>query len=281
MTIHEGDARAVLSTFQAELVDCVVTSPPYFGLRTYGGPSTLGLEQTVREYVEALTGIFAEVQRVLKPTGTCFVNIGESYQAKRALLVPQRLAVALDGSGWVVRNTITWLRTNVRPESAKDRLTNATEQVLFCTKQPTGYFFDPAPLREPAKWAFYGRQTSQKARSLSSGGSWQSENPDRRAQLAQTKTRHPRNVWEFPAENRPNNGLAPFPEELPRRCLQLGCPEGGLVLDPFAGTGTTLLVARALEMRFVGIDCDPAAVAEMRRRLGQLAIDFSKETSAP
>jgi site-specific DNA-methyltransferase (adenine-specific) len=271
--VREGDAREVLSTFEADTVDCVVTSPPYYGHRTYGGDSTLGREQKVDDYVEALAGIFAEVLRVLKPTGTCFVNLGESYQAKRALLVPQRIAVALAGAGWIVRNEITWVRTNVRPESAKDRLTNATEVVLFCTKEPSGYYFNPLPLREPAEWNFYGRQTSQKGRALATGGSWQSENPDRRAELARTRSRHPRNVWTFPAENRPNNGLAPFPEELPRRCLLLGCPERGLVLDPFAGTGTTLVVARALGMDFVGIDVDPAAVAEMRRRLGQLTID--------
>jgi len=225
----------------------------------------------VNEYASTLAEIFAEVLRVLRPSGTAFLNLGETYVAKRAQLVPQRVALALSESGWVIRNEIIWIRTNVRPESAKDRLTNATEVVLFITKQPSGYYFNPAPLREPAEWNHWGRQTSQKARALASGGSWQSADPDRRASLAQTKSRHPRNVWSFPCEHRPNAGLAPYPEELPRRSLLLGCPQGGLVLDPFAGTGTTLLVAQRLGLRAVGIDCDPEAVAEMRRRLGAIA----------
>jgi site-specific DNA-methyltransferase (adenine-specific) len=271
--VIEGDAREVLSTFEPDTVDCTVTSPAYFRHRTYAGGAALGREDTIGEYVDQLVAVFAEVLRVLKPTGTCFVNLGETYAKKHALLVPERVAVALSESGWIVRNTITWVRTNVRPESAKDRLTNATEVVIFCTKEPSGYHFDPEPLREPAAWDHWGRQTSGKARRLASGGSWQSENPDRRAELAETKSRHPRDVWEFRTENRPNNGLAPFPEELSRRCLKLGCPEGGVVLDPFAGTGTTLVVARSLGMQSIGIDCDPAAIAEMRRRLGQLTVE--------
>ena len=265
--ILEGDARELLPTLPAETVDCAVTSPPYFGHRSYGGPSTLGGEATVAEYVDNLSMVLRELRRVLKPTGSLWLNLGETYSKKRALLLPDRVAVSLADDGWIVRNKIPWEKTNVRPESAKDRLTNAVEYVLFLVRQPAGYFFNPAPLREPAEWEFYGAQTSPKARALQTGGSWQSENPDRRRELAASGTRHPRNVWRFPSENRPNNGLAPFPEELPRRCLLLGCPPGGMVLDPFAGSGTTLVVARELELDYVGIDSDPHAIAEMRRRL--------------
>ena len=266
VTILEGDALELLSTLPAESIDCAVTSPPYYGLRAYGGPSTLGREPTVAEYVTNLTAILRELRRVLKPTGSLWVNLGETYRDKRALLIPDRLAIALADDGWVIRNEITWEKTNVRPESAKDRLTNATERILFLTVRPADYFFSPAPLREPAEWNFYGAQTSPKARTRQTGSSWQSERPDRRAELAAGGTRHPRNVWSFPGENKPNNGLAPFPEELPRRCLQLGCPPGGVVLDPFAGSGTTLVVARELELDYIGIDSDPHAIAEMRRR---------------
>jgi DNA modification methylase len=264
--IHEGDAGAVLGLYTDEFFDCVVTSPPYFGHRSYGG-SELGMEPTVEGYVTNLVGIFREVRRVLKSTVTCFLNVGETYLRKRAQLAPQRVAVGLADDGWVVRNEIVWVRVNVRPESAKDRLTNAVETILFCTREPSGYFFDPEPLREPAAWDYWGKQTSAKAREQATGSSWQSVDPDRRAALARTRLRHPRNVWAFGIENTPGNGLARFPEELPRRCLQLGCPPRGVVLDPFAGSGTTLVVARALGLEAVGIDTDPAAVREMRRRL--------------
>jgi DNA modification methylase len=274
-SVLEGDARDVLPRLEAASVDCVVTSPPYFRHRDYG--SDLGREATVREYVANLVAIFDAVRRVLKPSGSCFVNIGDSYDDKRALLVPQRLALALDDAGWIVRQEIVWRKPNVRPESARDRLTNATEPVLFLTKQPRGYYFNPGPLREPAAWDHWGRQTSPKARALATGGAWQSADPDRRSRLAETKTRHPRNVWDIPSENKPNNGLAPFPEELARRCLVLGCPPGGLALDPFVGSGTTLVVARKLGMRAIGIDCDPAAIAETQRRLAQLTLDVSAQ----
>jgi DNA modification methylase len=267
--ILEGDALEILPTLPAESIDCACTSPPYYGHRSYSGPSTLGREPTVAEYVDNLSAILRELRRVLKPSGSLWLNLGETYRQKRALLVPQRAAIALADDGWIVRNEIVWERTNVRPESVKDRLTNAIEHVFFLVTKPHGYFFDPAPLREQADWEHWGAQTSPKARARSTGGSWQSEHPDRRRELAASGTRHPRNVWSFACEHRPNNGLAPFPEELPRRCLLAGCPPGGVVIDPFAGTGTTLLVARELGLASIGIDSDPNAVAEMRRRLAE------------
>jgi len=169
-TIH-GEALAVLKTIEAESIDSCVTSPPYWGLRDYGVDGQLGNEPTPQEFIENLVQIFDEVKRVLKPTGTCFVNLGDTYngrkigntetrknknvvsdlfrkniiskyKTKSLLMIPERFAIAMIDRGWVLRNQIIWHKPNQMPQSAKDRFTVDFEKIFFFTKTSKGYYFN-------------------------------------------------------------------------------------------------------------------------------------------
>lgn len=174
-----GDARAVMSTMPASSVDCVVTSPPYYGLRDYGQPDQHGLEPSPEMYVETLRAVFTEVRRVLQPTGTVWLNLGDSYSGTRGgtghapqsmnphdaadtpgsftgrgrrrknlLGVPWRVATALQSDGWILRNAVVWAKRNPMPESVKDRLSTTYEFVYLLVKEPR-YFFDLDAIRIP------------------------------------------------------------------------------------------------------------------------------------
>jgi DNA modification methylase len=173
--IYQGDALSVLKQFPSESVDCVVTSPPYWALRDYGVEGQLGLEPTAAEYVDKLGDIFDEVRRVLKPTGTCWVNLGDTYMNnssysergqqgfgndkvgmiyKRSKEVPQkslcqipsRFAIEMCNRGWILRNEIIWYKPNCMPASVKDRFTVDFEKLFFFVKQENYRFeqqYDP------------------------------------------------------------------------------------------------------------------------------------------
>ncbi len=151
-----GDARAELPTLLAESVDAVVTSPPYFRLRDYGAPGQLGQEAGVEEYVANLQAVLRQVHRILKNTGSLWLNLGDGYARTRGggvplgslNLVPQRLALALSADGWIVRNVCVWQKTNPLPQSARDRLSPTYEVILFATKSRR-YFFDLDAIRVP------------------------------------------------------------------------------------------------------------------------------------
>jgi DNA modification methylase len=186
--------------------------------------------------------------------------IGDTYERGGLLLVPARLALALQADGWVLRSEIVWRKPNRVPGWGGDRPVSSTERVLLLTRRRRGYFYDAEVMREPAEWAHWGRQTAQR---VNGGGGWQSHDPDRRTVLAATKSRQGRDVWTIPTE-RAFPGAMPL--ELAERCIRAGCPEGGTVLDPFAGTGTTLLAAARLGRTAIGIEAsaEMARVAEQR-----------------
>jgi site-specific DNA-methyltransferase (adenine-specific) len=153
-----GDARTRLAELPTESVDCVITSPPYFALRDYGRPDQLGLEPTVDDWVASLIKVSAEVERVLKPSGSYWLNVADSYShhpkegapKKSLLLGPQRLALALVAQGWILRNHVIWSKTNPMPSNVTDRLSCTHESVFLLTKQRR-YFFDLNPIRQPLK----------------------------------------------------------------------------------------------------------------------------------
>ncbi len=251
--LFEGDANHALKLIDDETVDCVVTSPPYFWLRDYGVEGQIGLEETVDGYVSSLYSIMKEVYRVLKKQGTLFLNLGDTYysgkgkshgqdmkskkrrfglrvvdksggmdigyQRKSIIGIPWRVAIRMCESGWVLRSPIIWHRDKCLPESVRDRPRRSYEFVFMFSKHRK-YFFDRKPLV--------------------------SQNIDE-------------DVWTIPPRSR-NNGKvdsAPFPEELVERCLSIGCPPGGIVLDPFAGSGTTMHVALSLGSPAIGIELNP------------------------
>lgn len=152
--ILHGDSLEVLKTLPDDSVDMCVTSPPYYSLRNYhSGELEIGQEKTPEEYVEKLRDVFHEVKRVLKPTGTLWLNLGDSYDSNKNLIgIPWRVAFALKDDGWTLRSDICWHKVNAMPCSVKDRCSSAHEYIFMLSKQPSGYFFDYEAIEEPANY---------------------------------------------------------------------------------------------------------------------------------
>jgi DNA modification methylase len=260
--VYCGDAKSVLKTLDAETFACVVTSPPYYSLRDYGVANQIGQEETVQEYVSAIAGAMDEVYRVLAPEGLLFLNIGDTYYSgkgesqgvdrkstkrrfglrpvdksggvgigirpKSIIGIPWRVASEMATRKWVLRSAIIWHRRDSLPEAVKDRPRRSYEYVFMFAKQRK-YFFN-------------------------------------RNAVLNVLTEE--DVWTISARPK-TNGLdtAPFPDELVERCLDIGCPLSGSVLDPFAGGGTAVRVAAAAGRNATGIDLNPAFCKYMVRQL--------------
>ena len=278
-----GDAVSVLKTMPDNSVDCVITSPPYWKLRDYGVKGQIGLEKTITEYLAKLLAVFAEIQRVLKPHGTCFVNLGDTYGSSRTgsssdgfqkslLQIPSRFALGMVEGGWILRNEIIWHKPNCLPESVKDRFTADYQKIFFFVQQKEYYFarqFEPLKsdisLKKervvppgPARKYHYADGFVSK---------WHHKNTAANLARVLKRGRNKRCVWTIP--NRPFYGLhfATFPPELVETPIKAGCPEGGVVLDPFMGSGTTALVAKSLGRHYVGIELNRTYVQMAKRRL--------------
>lgn len=287
--LYLGPAAAVLRDLPSESVDCCVTSPPYWNQRDYGaGADELGSEATPTEYVENLAAVFAEALRVMRPGGTLWLNLDDTYSGKAnggdsydrhrgaghkggivakqrnslafapykgMLGLPWRVALAVQDTGWTLRNDIIWHKPNCIPESATDRLTRRYEHVFMFSKGPR-YFYDLDAIRVPHRPSSLARAASHRSPS----GFINADHPsDTAKQMAVERMCHPNganpgDVWEIPNTGYEGAHFATFPIELPRRCILAGCPEGGTVLDPCSGSGTTGAAARALGRRYIGID---------------------------
>lgn len=324
-----GDSLKTLVSFPPSCIDCCMTSPAYWGQRTYSGGG-IGLEETYGEYIENLLAIIAEVKRVLKPTGSFWLNIGDTYQRKSLIGIPWRVALAMtDRQGWILRNSVIWNKIKGGPDNAADKLRNVHENVFHFVKSAR-YFYDTDAIRrkpgqakvihgavvsatgvsgvryrrqielstsltETEKQGAYralasilnevrfGRlsdfrmiirgqqrtthsdseQVSGRARELAEGGFYFLKYHPNGAK--------PSDVWDILPEDTQKRKLhfAPYPEDLCRIPILATCPEGGLVLDPFAGTGTTNLVAFLLGRKSVGIEVSSEYIrfAEERCRL--------------
>ena len=151
--ILHGDSLCVLEKLPDDCVDMCVTSPPYWGLRDYhSGENEIGKEDTPQEYIKKMQDIFHEVKRVLKPTGTLWVNLGDSYKDKNLLGIPWRVAFALQDDGWILRSDIIWEKVNAMPQSVSDRCSCSHEYLFMFSKEPSGYFFDYEAIEEPANY---------------------------------------------------------------------------------------------------------------------------------
>ncbi len=297
---YQGDALTVLRELPDESVNCVVTSPPYWGLRDYGCEGQIGLEETPALYLERMVAVFSEVRRVLRSDGTAWVNIGDSYNAynggagpssklsqnqseqrprlatgyglqckelkpKDLIGMPWMLAFALRSDGWYLRSEIIWHKPNPMPESVTDRPTKSHEQLFLLTKSAR-YWYDADAIREPAEWARWGAQTTIK--------DYRGINPVDMDSLEERRTegRNKRDVWTVATEPYPEAHFATFPEALIEPCILAGCPAGGVVLDPFLGSGTTAAVARRLGRRAVGIELNPDYLEMAKRRCHQMGL---------
>jgi DNA modification methylase len=245
VTLYHGGAATVIAELTEASVDCVVTSPPYFGLRDYGWDGQIGLEESPAAFVAALVEVFRQVRRVLAPHGTCWVNMGDSYAANRTyqvtdskhinvgntrgssvpdgykpkdlLGIPWRLAFALQADGWWLRSDVIWAKPNPMPESVTDRPTKAHEYLFLLTKA-NRYFWDAEGVREPDGGKPSGNGFVREHR-LSYGSRGQDD------QWTPGGGRNVRSVWTFATEPNPEAHFATFPRELVRRCLSAGCPE--------------------------------------------------------
>ncbi|NBK18585.1 site-specific DNA-methyltransferase [Anaerotruncus sp. 1XD42-93] len=269
-TILCGDALEQLRTLEPDSVHTCVTSPPYYNLRDYGTAGQIGAEATPEEYIENLVKVFREVQRVLRPNGTLWINIGDSYATrsgaqpptntrnihghtakqlpagykyKDLMGIPWMLAFALRTDGWHLRQDIIWAKPNCMPESVRDRCTKSHEYIFLLSKSDR-YYFDAAAISEPIAEINVTRYLKSFG-----GKGYRNEVPNLR--------RNKRDVWTIGTGGFKGAHFAVFPEKLVEPCILAGCPEGGLVLDPFAGSGTTGVVAKHLARNFIGIELNP------------------------
>jgi len=272
-------ANALYLPIADNSVDCVVTSPPYWGLRDYHVDNQLGMESTPEEYCNNMTNVFREIWRVLKPTGTAWLNLGDSYvgtghkgnwtdpkhregrngqvvaknnkvkglKSKDLVGIPWRVAFALQADGWYLRSDIIWSKPNPMPESVKDRPTKAHEYIFLLTKSKN-YYYDADAIGEPAKdWGTRDR----------TNGKYHNEGTGLQPHTGLEKsyaTKNKRSVWTVTTKPYTDAHFATFPEDLIEPCILAGSPEGGIVLDPFVGSGTTMIVAQKHRRKGIGID---------------------------
>ena len=291
VTLHHGDCLDVLAELPDGSVDCIVTSPPYFGLRDYGVERQHGAESSPAEHVETLRAVFAEACRVLADDGTLWLNLGDSFAngggsgapsaksglwgnghrgggpkmhapatltqrrndglpAKNLLMIPARVAIALQDDGWILRNDIIWAKPNGMPESVADRLSSKHEHVFMFSKARR-YWFDLDAIREESV-------TTREGKFHPAG-------------------RNPGDVWTIPTQPFAAAHFAVMAPELARRAIAAGCKPGGVVLDPYSGSGTTGQQALRLGRRYVGIELNADYLdLSLSTRFRETPLDFGE-----
>lgn len=271
-TIEFGDCRDTMRRWAADGVKAqmCVTSPPYYGLRDYGHADQLGLEQTPEEYIAAMVEVFRCVRDVLADDGTLWLNLGDSYgKGKQLLGIPWRVALALQGDGWILRQEIIWHKPNPMPESVRDRCTKAHEYVFLLSKSER-YFFDSEANKEAAasdKPA--GNKRHKYADAYAAGNS--EEHRTKAGLLAlqgvEWEKRNRRSVWTV--ATRPYKGahFATFPPALIEPCILAGSRPGDVVLDPFMGSGTTAAVALQHGRQYLGCELNADYEPLQRQRI--------------
>lgn len=311
MLVLTGDCRMSMRCLPPQSVNCCVTSPPYFGLRDYGVDGQIGLEETPEAYIAKMVEVFREVKRVLRDDGTLWVNIGDSYsnvasgghgymdgrrnreqrrgaglhasvKQKDLIGIPWMLAFALRADGWYLRQDIIWHKPNPMPESVKDRCTKAHEYVFLLTKS-SKYHFDSEAIKEPA--ISDDRRPSALKRSRAFGYDTKDkqikgygDNPGEvsRSDVA-AETRNRRSVWSVATKPYKGAHFATFPPALIEPCILAGCPVGGVVLDPFGGSGTTAGVAMAHGRAAILCELNPEYAKLVPDRVADIQTYYAKK----
>lgn len=314
--IYNMDCLEGLRQMEDATVDCCVTSPPYFSLRDYGCKGQIGLEQSPEEYIARLCDVFREVLRVMKPEATCWVVIGDTYAGSnrgaacypdnarqylqgtnagtldratsyrfdtaakdRDLIgIPWMLAFALRDMGFYLRQDIIWQKPNAMPESVKNRCTKSHEYIFLLTKRPR-YYFSVDALREPSNTGVRKREFNHRDVQFTVPGHRQRQ--FRGTGTNQDGMRTKRDVWSVCLTRGYEGHHATFPVELPLQCIALGCPQGGLVLDPFMGTATTAVAAYRISRHYVGFELSPdyhaICLERLRQERQQQRLEFEEE----
>tara|TARA_R100000654_G_scaffold22427_2_gene44708 strand:- start:755 stop:1717 length:963 start_codon:yes stop_codon:yes gene_type:complete len=309
----QGDVFDNIKKLEDNSIDCVVTSPPYWGLRDYGVPGQLGLEPTYQEHIKNIVELFRAMKPKLKDSATVWLNYGDSYAAtvngtkvkdqiknkvqfagkylikgddrtfrdkpfstiqgslkpKDLVMIPNRIAIALQDDGWWIRSEIIWHKPNPMPESTKDRPTSAHEKIWLITKSKK-YYYDADAIREPLASTSLTRLNqdirNQKGSSRGNGG--MKSNGNMKA-VGNMETKNKRNVWTVTTKPCKEAHFATFPKDLIEPCIKAGCPEGGVVFDPFGGSGTTGIVAKLLNRRSILSELNPEYIEIAKSRINK------------
>ena len=304
---HFGDCIETMRDMPAGIVQTCVTSPPYFGLRDYGHDGQIGLEATPDEFIGKLVEVFREVKRVLRDDGTLWLNIGDSYastgttrparksgnsfdnvtadglpnpgipdgiKAKDLIGIPWLLAFALRSDGWYLRQEIIWHKPNPMPESVTDRCTKSHESIFLLAKSEK-YYFDNGSIAEKAIGGTPGNVT-HKGKTAYDDGDERMRTKQGLTEIGARETRNKRSVWTVATTPYKGAHFATFPTALIEPCILAGAPAGGVVLDPFFGSGTTGQVAQALGRKFIGCELNESYKALQDERLQQPSFEFAE-----
>lgn len=297
--IEFGDCRETMRRWVSEGIKAqtCVTSPPYYGLRDYGHDGQIGLEETPEEYIKAMVEVFRCVWDVLEDDGTLWVNIGDSYNGsggqgtkpnimskeaaegrggkaikvdgikpKDMIGIPWMLAFALRADGWYLRQDIIWHKPNPMPESVQDRCTKAHEYIFLLSKSPK-YYYDIESIKEPVKQDWGTRDRANGKYHNEGSGLQPHSGLEKSYEMA-----NKRSVWSVNTKPYAGAHFAVFPQELIEPCIMAGAPVGGVVLDPFMGSGTTAQVAQNLGRQYLGCELNEDYKALQNKRLSQLSL---------
>ncbi|PWJ21422.1 DNA-methyltransferase [Jannaschia seohaensis] len=266
-----GDATTRLRELPAGRVHTCVTSPPYFGLRDYGVEGQIGREDTVEAFIARLVDVFREVRRVLRDDGTLWLNIGDTYVKKQRLLVPARVALAMQADGWLLRDEVIWHKPRTTPSPVKDRTVAAHEMIYLFSKRPR-YAYDYRAIEEPAKYPNQRRKAATAFRRVkTAGGVDEGRKTPVEREIVVGTTRRKRSVWSVNPAPYKEAHFATFPPDLIEPCVLAGAPRGGTVLDPFGGSGTTAGVAEKHGRRWVLCEVNPDYAALAKRRIAAIS----------
>ncbi len=302
-TILFGDCRETLKEFDGKARMCV-TSPPYYGLRNYGGEENqIGQEQTPEEFIDNLVKVFREVRNVLTDDGTCWINIGDSYynyrpgrgqglvkqtvsntrqdlpdvcprrgnrleglKEKDLIGIPWMLAFALRADGWYLRQDIIWHKPNPMPESVRDRCTKSHEYIFLLSKSPK-YYYNHEAIKEKAVGERWGGN-----KPINMDNTKDTDNQfsglTRPRKMVYDK-RNKRSVWKVVTKPYKGAHFAVFPEELIEPCILAGSEKGDIVLDPFMGSGTTAVAAKSHGRHYIGCELHEEYGKLIQKRLSE------------
>lgn len=263
-----GDARKAVDQIESGTIDACITSPPYFQLRNYGHPEQIGAEATLEEYVHNVCTVFDHVRRVLSPTGTLWINLGDTYRKKRLLGVPWKVAFELVNRGWILRQDIVWAKPNPVPEPSQDRCTRAHEMVFMFAKQDQ-YYYDAHAIREPNTPDMIRRAAKGHVRGKGSRDTSRRDGKNIGAGACVANGRNRLSVWSVPVEGSQGDHFAAWPRRMARRMIRAAVPVGGTVLDPFFGSGTTGMVAESEGRKWVGIEISEGYETLIKQRCAQ------------
>lgn len=298
--IEFGDCREIMRRWAQEgvQVQTCVTSPPYYGLRDYGHEGQLGLEETPEEYIANMVEVFRCVRDILADDGTLWVNIGDSYSGsgkgpskslnqehhnlenvhskvvpygckpKDLIGIPWMLAFALRADGWYLRQDIIWNKPNPMPESVQDRCTKSHEYIFLLSKSQK-YYYDQDSIKEPVKQDWGTRDRTN--------GKYHNEGTGLNPHGGLEKSyefANKRSVWTVNTKPYEGAHFAVFPSDLIEPCILAGAPVGGIVLDPFMGSGTTAQVAQALNRQYLGCELNENYKSLQQKRLRQLSLEL-------